>query len=146
MRDMRLRDQRGVALVVALVLLLVLTLIGISSISSTFFEAKITGDERFGTAAFYASKGGVEVGISRLPDITAYSGTVGPDQTYRSGKMAASAAEASLDLGTIAKSGFETTWEFRRFQINATGQSFNTVREVEAQVGYGPFPAGTGYN
>jgi Tfp pilus assembly protein PilX len=36
-------DQKGVALIVALIILLVLTLIGMSAISSTFFETKISG-------------------------------------------------------------------------------------------------------
>jgi len=145
MRGMKGRDQRGVALVVALVLLLVLTLLGISSMSSTFFETKISGDERFGNAAFYASRGGVEVGIRLLPKINAYSGTSDPDQTYQSGKMTDAAQEPSADLGPMVRPGFETTWEFRRFQVNAVGQSFGATRETEAQASYGPSPAGTQY-
>ncbi len=146
MRRMKVRDQRGVALIVALVLLLVLTLVGISSVSSTFFETKISGDERFGNAAFYASRGGVEVGIRRLPDVTAYSGTSGTDQAYRSGRMTDTTQQPSVDLGPILKPGFETTWEFRRFQVNAVGQSFGATRETEVQVSYGPSLAGTLYN
>jgi len=37
-------------------------------------------------------------------------------------------------------------WEFRRFQINATGQSFGAAKEIEVQVSMGPYPAGTQYN
>ena len=145
MRGMKVRDQRGVALVIALVLLLVLTLVGISSMSSTFFETKISGDERFGNAAFYASRGGVEVGIRRLPNVAAYSDTSGPDQAYRSGKMTDTTQQPSADLGPMVRPGYETTWEFRRFQVNAVGQSFGATRETEVQVSYGPSPAGTQY-
>jgi type IV pilus assembly protein PilX len=67
MERLSLGDQKGVALIIALIMLLVLTLIGMNSISSTFFESKISGNDRFGAAAFYASKGGVDVGINRLP-------------------------------------------------------------------------------
>jgi Tfp pilus assembly protein PilX len=42
MKTLKLGDQKGIALIVALIMLLVLTLIGISSISSSFFEAKIS--------------------------------------------------------------------------------------------------------
>jgi Tfp pilus assembly protein PilX len=140
-----IRDQRGVALVVALVLLLVLTLIGIGSMSSSFFETKMSGDERFGNAAYYASKGGVEVGIQKLPVLTEFSGNIGSDR-YRSGPMTATAPQPSDDLGLMVKAGFETTWEFRRFQVNATGTAFNATRETEAQISYGPAPAGTQYN
>ena len=140
------KDQKGMALVVALIMLLVLTLIGMSSISSTYYETKISGNDRFGTAAFYAAKGGVEVGMNRLPDTSAYSGNIGSDETYRSGKMTPAAPQDLIYLGAMTKSGYDANWEFRRFQINATGQSFGAVKEVEVQVSLGPFPAGTQYN
>jgi hypothetical protein len=139
------RDQKGVALIVALMMLLVLTLIGISSISSTFFEAKISGNDRFGAAAFYASKGGVDVGINRLPVVTAYSGNIGSDESYRSGRITPKIPQDLIDLGLMSKSGYEATWEFRRFQVNSTGESFGAVKEIEVQVSYGPFTAGTQY-
>lgn len=55
-----LTDQKGVALVVALVMLLVLTFIGFAAISLTSYEAKISGNERVYNNAFYASDGGIE--------------------------------------------------------------------------------------
>jgi hypothetical protein len=55
-----LTGQKGVALVVALVMLLVLTFIGIAAISFTSYEAKISGNERVYNNAFYASDGGIE--------------------------------------------------------------------------------------
>jgi len=139
-------DQKGVALIIALIMLLVLTLIGISSISSTFFESKISGNEKFGSAAFYVASGGVEVGISRLPVITAYSGNIGSDESYRSGSMTASSPQPSKNLGLMYKPGYEGSWEFKRFQINATGQSFGARKEIEIQVSLGPYPSGTSYN
>jgi Tfp pilus assembly protein PilX len=140
------RDQKGVALIVALIMLLVLTLIGMSSISSTFFESKISGNDRSGAAAFYASKGGVDVGINRLPDVTAYSGSIEGDESYRSGRLTPNIAAPLIDLGLMTRSGYDATWEFRRFQVNATGQSFGAVKEVEVQVSMGPYGAGTQYN
>ncbi len=53
-------DQKGVALVVALVMLLVLTFIGFAAVNFTSFEAKISGNERLYNNAFYASDGGIE--------------------------------------------------------------------------------------
>ncbi len=55
-----LSDQKGVALVVALVMLLVLTFIGFAAVSLTSYEAKISGNERVYNNAFYASDGGIE--------------------------------------------------------------------------------------
>jgi Tfp pilus assembly protein PilX len=147
MRNIILRDQKGVALAIALLMLLVLTLIGISSMSTAWFETKISGNEWFGSQAFYAAKGGVEVGINNLPNITAYSGNIGSDETYRSGISTSSSPQPLIDLGLMQKGGFGATWQFERYQINATGSSFvGATREVEVQVCYGPFPTGTQYN
>jgi hypothetical protein len=141
-----LGDQKGVALVVALIMLLVLTFLGISSISSTVFESKISGNERWGSAAFYAAAGGVDVGISQIPTITAYSGPIGSDESYRSGRLTDTSPQPQKNLGLMFKPGYEGTWEFRRFQINATGESFGARKEIEVQVSLGPYPAGTSYN
>ena len=53
-------DEKGIAFVIALIMLLVLTLIGISSVSMTTYEANIAGNERVYNLAFYAADGGVE--------------------------------------------------------------------------------------
>ena len=55
-----LTDQKGVALVVALVMLLVLTFVGFAAVSLMSYEAKISGNERLYNNAFYASDGGIE--------------------------------------------------------------------------------------
>jgi hypothetical protein len=140
------KNEKGVALVIALIMLIILTFIGISSISSSVFETKISGNERVGSSAFYAAEGGVNVGISRIPEITAYSGMIGGDAGYRSGRLTDSSPQPQKKLGVIYKPGFETTWEFKRFQINATGESFGAKKEIEVQVSLGPFATGTSYN
>jgi len=145
MKALGLKDQNGTALVVALLLLLVLTFIGIGSVSSSFFETKISGNSRFGQAAYYAAKGGAELGINQLPNTTSYSGSIA-DETYRSGKMADSGPQPVQNLGLMARQGYESTWEFRRYQVNATGQSFGARKEVEVQISMGPYAAGTLYN
>jgi hypothetical protein len=59
-----LRNQRGISLVLALMILLVLTLIGISAISTTTFETNIAGNERLYNRAFYSADAGVEYFVS----------------------------------------------------------------------------------
>ena len=146
MKRSMLKDQKGVALVVALIMLLVLTLIGMSSISSSYYETKISGNDRFGTAAFYAAKGGVEVGINRVPDISAYSGNISSDESYRSGRLTDPSPQPLTELGLVLKPGYETSWEFKRFQVNATGESFGARKEIEVQALLGPYPGATSYN
>jgi hypothetical protein len=57
-------NQRGVSLVIALMILLVLTLIGISAISTTTFETNIAGNERLYNRAFYTADAGVDYFVS----------------------------------------------------------------------------------
>ena len=74
-----LQDNKGVSLVIALLILLVLTLLGISAISTTTFETNIAGNERLYNRAFYSSDAGVDyffsMGSSYI-SLTASSGTV----------------------------------------------------------------------
>jgi Tfp pilus assembly protein PilX len=142
-----LRNEKGVALVIALIMLIILTFIGMSAISSSVFEAKISGNERWGSAAFYAASAGVEVGISRLPEISAYGpAAAGSDETYRSGSLTSTTAQPQKSLGLTFRSGYDPTFEFKRFQINATGESFGARKEIEVQVLLGPYAGGTSYN
>lgn len=55
-----LTGQKGVALVVAMVMLLVLTFVGFAAVTLTSYEAKISGNERLYNNAFYAADGGIE--------------------------------------------------------------------------------------
>lgn len=138
-------NQKGVALLVALVMLLVMTLIGISAIGSTVYEAQISGNERFAAAAFYVSQGGVDVGISQLPNTAAFSGNVSGGERYRSGPMTSSTPQPMTFLGIMSKEGFESQYEFKRYQVNATGEAFGAVKEIETQVSLGPYSASTLY-
>ena len=57
-----LDNNRGSALVVALLMLVVLTLIGISATTTTTFELQIAGNDRLYKQAFYAADGATEMG------------------------------------------------------------------------------------
>ena len=137
MRRNTLRNQRGIALIVALMILLVLTLIGISAITTTTFENRISGNERAGNNAFYAAEAGIEVGLNRLPVVSSFSGTVG-DANYQSGTLSDITPKSLAYLGkTIIPEGqsIETN-EAELYQINATGTYIGARKEIEAQVNY----------
>ena len=142
-----LGNQKGMALVIVMVILLVVTLVGISSIFSSVYETQIAGNDRLGQAAFYAAVGGAEVGISNLPGTGSYSGTFPSDESYRSGKVTDPGPQNLLYKGTIQNRGDDVTmWEYKRFQINAVGQSYGARKEVELQARVGPYVTGTQYN
>jgi Tfp pilus assembly protein PilX len=144
-----LKSEKGVALIIALIILLVLTLIGISAISTTTYETSISGNERVGTDAFYASEAGIQDGIHQLPtSITPIARkALGRDSFYWSGTSPDKPNGAPLrSLGVYQRSGYDpSVWTFKRFQVNSTGESSGANREVEVQLTYGPVPAGTNY-
>jgi hypothetical protein len=55
-----LKKQSGMALVIALVMLLVLTIVGINAINTTVFETSISGNQRLYNTAFYGADGGID--------------------------------------------------------------------------------------
>ena len=60
----------GVALVIALIMIVVLTLIGLASTYTSTFEMKQSGNKRGTTDAFYAADSGVEVVVSNVDNFS----------------------------------------------------------------------------
>lgn len=143
-----LTAEKGVALVVALIVLLVLTLIGISAISTTTFETSLSGNERVATGAFYASEAISHRGIHQLPERKAIDTKIGEDSRGWTGTARDRAAPKDLqyispyyspgdELGSGVPSyetGTSSATQKNRYQINATGESFSATKEIELQV------------
>ncbi len=141
--------QEGVALVIALLMLLVLTLIGISSITSTTFESSISGNERVKIDAFYAAEAGIQVAMNQVPDNLSPipKTTIKEDSYYWSGSTQDEGNPQPLkSLGLNPKVAFDSSWAFKRFQANTTGKFMGATKEIEVQMSYGPFRTGTEYN
>jgi hypothetical protein len=67
----RLGEEKGIVLVMALMFLLVLGLLGMSAISSTQYDNRISGNKRVSDQAFYAADAGVQEVMGRFrPDAT----------------------------------------------------------------------------
>jgi len=148
MKRNTLREKKGIAIIIALLMLLVLTLIGISSITTTNFETNLSGNERLNTDAFYAAEAGIQVGINQIPDTNPIQKTELKENSYYwSGRANDKGDPKSLkSLGLYPMAGFDSSWAFKRFQVNSTGESFGATKEIEVQVSYGPFRAGTEYD
>ena len=101
------------------------------------------------TDAFYAAEAGGQVAINQVPDnLSAIPKTsIKEDSYYWSGSPIDEGSPQPLkSLGLFPKAGFDTSLEFKRFQLNTTGKFLAGTKEVEVQVTYGPFPTSTGYN
>lgn len=143
-----MRSEDGVVLIIALLILLVLTLIGISAISTTTFENSISGNECCGTEAFYASEAGIQVALDQLPDTKPIEMTkIGTNSFYWTGtSQDKNNPQRIKSFGLYEKAGFDSSWAFTRFQIHTTGESFGALKELEVQACFGPYKSGTQYD
>lgn len=64
--QMILKNQRGAALVIALMIMIVVTLIGLASTSTSMFEIKLAGNRKGSTSAFYAAESGIQVSAANI--------------------------------------------------------------------------------
>jgi len=93
-----LKDQRGVVLVVALVMLLVLTLIGISGLATTSSENNISGNQRLYNQAFYAADAGIEAFRADAPTNFAFLSNPATSGNYFGGPV------------TVGGNTYDVTW------------------------------------
>ncbi len=61
-----LRDQSGAALVIALIMMILLTLVGLAANFSSTIEIMLSGHKRGSTDAFYAADSGVHATVASL--------------------------------------------------------------------------------
>ena len=92
-----LRDESGMALIIAVLILVVVSAIGLASIDHAGAEAQESGAARRTMITFHAADAGIQFGISRLvqdpPDLTAYDITLSNGARFRSGARTASSAQ-----------------------------------------------------
>jgi len=68
-KKVSLEDQSGAALVIALVMIVVLTVIALASSLSSIFEIKLSGNKRGSTDAFYTTDGGIQATMANLDNL-----------------------------------------------------------------------------
>ncbi len=72
----KVSEERGAALVIALMILVVLTLLGTSATTTTMIDIRVAGNEKSQRLAFYAAEAGTQAGCVALNDLkTADSGS-----------------------------------------------------------------------
>jgi hypothetical protein len=110
-----LGDQSGVVLVVALVMLLVLTVIGISAVSTSTFETSIAGNERLYNQAFYAADAGIEDFKATAPGNSGFLNDPSPSGSYYGSPK------------SVGGSSYDITWQYLGIN-DLLGLSYKTVQ------------------
>lgn len=65
-KETLLKDQTGTAIVIALIMIIILTLIGLASTFTSNFEIKLSGNKRASTDAFYTADAGVQSALVNI--------------------------------------------------------------------------------
>ena len=154
------RNQRGSVIVIALFVMIILSLLGITLLTLSGTESNIAYNALWSEGAFAAAEAGVERGLSQIGPNAKDSITKFPDSGtlsigtgtytygYRSGRKSdttptdlvfkgtRNVAGYNLALGT----GYNTAgYTFNVYQLNATGMGpRNAQREIEVLAQYGP--------
>jgi len=125
-----LKNESGAALVIALIMMIVLTLIGLASIFSSTFEMKLSGRKRGTTDAFYAAYSGVQVlkiNVLNFSPINDNPYDPFNDEDANTNPINPTNAEATITYyasqkGAPRGQGISAThFEFEHFLIESTG-------------------------
>ena len=138
---MTLSNERGSALIIALMLLLILTAIGIFAISISTTEMSTALQSKTGTATLNTSESGAHYAIDRIPNlVTGWCSPLADQSSYCVSSWATG--------GMTLKPGFGANYRFADFMADSTGTSpppSMGQRRVQAVVIFGPVPVGTMY-
>lgn len=129
--------QRGVALVMAMIMLLILTLLGVAAMSTATLEEKMAGNIQEQTRAFEAAESGIN-------SILADSGVLNPSgtvtKTYSYAGMSGSATVVSSFISfsppsrtSIGSASGTNTVQMADFDIQSTGKTPTSAKSVNYQ-------------
>jgi Tfp pilus assembly protein PilX len=142
--------ERGVVLIVALLLMVLLFTLGAALLTMAETEGVIAANDVWSEGSFYAAEAAVQQAIDAIPgSVAAVPVTnLGTDYRYRTGGRLDTSAQPPAIVQTVNGSGFavsssagynSTGFVFDVYEINGTGMGpRSAIREVEVQVEYGP--------
>lgn len=137
----RINNESGVVMIVCLSLLLMLSLIGIASISTSNTDMDIAGNEFKNTGAFYAAESGLEKAAAAI--ITNYQANGTPPNPLPSeiaSEMNYTYNYTTTDLGPAVNTQLTTGaykglyGSVKTFSINSIGTDTNRVSSVELEM------------
>ncbi len=128
---MTLKDRSGAALVIALIMLIILTLMGLAATFTSTFEVMLSGNKRGATDAFYSADSGIQVVVANLENFdlpgkyvnnqyNPFSDSNNPNPTRANVTITYFPGRSDAPRG----SGFSATgnFEFAHYLIDSTGE------------------------
>ncbi len=138
------KNQKGVALVIALMMLLILTLIGINAVTTTTFETSIVGNQRIYNTAFYGADGGLDDFRARAPnDSTILIANTGSYNETITGSPSNVTYNVNYQtMGTINRGG--TNYQVFRVESQGVAPNFPTAGRVNVESIFEIYAGGAG--
>lgn len=128
------RKERGVSLVIALLLLAILTILASTGVRMSVGELWMAGNEQFHRQAVEAASAGVEIALARIS-------TEGGSSVVRRGAVSESVASAGEVAVSVRAAGHESVLvgssagrlTGEHFEIESVGTSSRGARDVQVQ-------------
>lgn len=147
------RDDRGIVLILALLVMLILSVLGTAFLALSSTETTISRNSRIVAQAFYAAEAGVDTVLNLLPLTNQINSTPvepnTPNVVFQTGPPGAPAPPVLLGPSPNVPAGFNlANFSFNMYQIDITGTVLLPRSDVHLQVGatMGSALSATSYN
>ena len=138
----KIQDERGSAMIITLLLLIILTALGIYAVSISTTEMAMSFQSKAGTVGFNASESGIYRGYDLV------SGSVGTTFSISGTLPNGAGYTGTGEMKTMSLApGNGGNYRMASYEINSTGNAagFTFQRKLQAVVDFGPIPVGTMY-
>ncbi len=147
-----LREDRGIVLVLSLLVLMILSILGSAFLLLSGTEVTISRNSQVVTQTFYAAEAGIETALNNLPGTAAIPQTaLGASAVFQTGPPPPQLPKKIKELGPSANppGGFNlASFSFNMYQIDVTGTVLLPRSDAQLQLGatLGTPLAGSSYN
>jgi len=135
------KDQSGAALVIALIMLIMMTLMVLAASLTSHFEIKLAGNKRGSTNAFYSADSGIQVSLGRIENFNIpgqyvdnkynpFTDNNNPNPTNASVNITFNQAQQGAPRGVGISA---INFEFNHYVIESTGKDQLEVSPIKSQ-------------
>lgn len=151
-----LHDERGIVLIISLLVLMVLSILGSVFLLLSGSEVTISRNSQVVTQAFYAAEAGIETALNNLPGTAAIAppdprATLANNVVFQTGPPPPAAATPIKELGPSPNrpAGYNlASFSFNMYEIDVTGTVLVPLSNTQLRLGatLGTPLAGSSYN
>ncbi|NWG02561.1 MAG: pilus assembly PilX N-terminal domain-containing protein [Syntrophaceae bacterium] len=135
------KNESGVALVIALIMMIVMTVIVLAASFTSIFEIKLAGNKRGSTDAFYAADSGVQVALARIENFNLpgqyvdnkynpFTNPQNPNPTNAEVTITFDPIQQGAPRGTGISA---TSFEFNHYMIESKGKDQTELSPIKSQ-------------